>query len=81
MLRLPMEDLTPELPLRDEIRSALNGTFNAERALLGWLEANENGDWEACDAVIYEHGLDQDKMLACYAEAVVWAETALQSAI
>jgi hypothetical protein len=26
-----------------------------------------------------EHGLDQLKLLRCYAEAVVWAETALSA--
>ena len=81
MLRIPMEMLTPELPLRGEIRLALDGKSNEERALLQWLEANENGDWEACDAVIQAHRLDQDKLLACYAEAVVWAEAAIRSAV
>ncbi len=81
MLCLPMEVLTPELPLRNEIRKALDGESNPERALLQWLEANENGDWEACDEVIHSYGMDQDKMIACYAEAMMWAETTLRSAV
>jgi EAL and modified HD-GYP domain-containing signal transduction protein len=80
MLRLPMEELTPALPLRDEIREALRGTASPERILLEWLESHENGDWAACDAVAQANGLDQDELVASYAEAVVWAEATLNFA-
>jgi EAL and modified HD-GYP domain-containing signal transduction protein len=80
MMRLPMEELTPALPLRDEIREALRGTASPERILLEWLESHENGDWAACDAVAQANGLDQDELVASYAEAVVWAEAALNFA-
>ncbi|MGA2674021.1 MAG: HDOD domain-containing protein [Terracidiphilus sp.] len=79
MLRMPMETLTPSLPLRDEIRQALEGEFNAERILLQWLERHENGDWEACDGIVDAYGLDQERLLMCFAEAVAWAEDALRS--
>jgi EAL and modified HD-GYP domain-containing signal transduction protein len=81
MLRLPMEILTPELPLRDGARKALEGACNAERILLQWLERHEHGDWDACDAVVDAFGLDPNRLLGYYAQAVVWAETALRSAI
>ena len=80
MLRLPIEALTPELPLRTEIRQALEGEINPERILLEWLERHENGDWQACDTVVETNGLSQEKVLACYAAAVVWAEGALRFA-
>lgn len=79
MLRLPMEQLTPMLPLRDEIRAALEGKPIPERMLLNWLESEEKGDWAACDAVIQEHALSETEIVRCYAEAVVWAEAALHS--
>jgi EAL and modified HD-GYP domain-containing signal transduction protein len=79
MLRLPMEQLTPMLPLRGEIRQALQGKPNSERALLQWLERHENGDWAASDAVVEANGLDQEEVVGCYAEAVGWAEDALRS--
>jgi EAL and modified HD-GYP domain-containing signal transduction protein len=79
MLRLPMKELTPTLPLRAEIREALQGSANSERILLAWLENHERGDWASCDAVVQAHGLDQEILVLCYAEAVVWAEEALQS--
>jgi EAL and modified HD-GYP domain-containing signal transduction protein len=81
MLRLQMQLLTPELPLRDGVRKALEGVFNPERALLQWLEGHENGDWQACDAIVDAFGLDRIKILKFYAEAIMWAETAIQSAI
>jgi EAL and modified HD-GYP domain-containing signal transduction protein len=79
MLRLPMEQLAPTLPLRDEIREALMGKANPERVLLQWLESHEHGDWEACDAVVHANGLDQELLIACYAEALLWAEAGVLS--
>ncbi len=81
MMRLPMEELAPALPLRDEIRAALRGAANSERILLQWLENHEQGAWAACDAAAQAHRLDDEFMAACYAEAVLWAEAALNSAV
>ncbi len=80
MLRLPMEELAPVLPLRDEIRQALLGAAVTERTLLEWLVNHERGDWAACDAILAAHGLEQDALLHFYAEAVAWAESALRFA-
>jgi len=79
MLRLPMEELTPALPLRNEIRSALEGAANPERCLLQWLECHEHADWAGCDAVVLANGLQEAQVVVCYAEAVEWAEAALRS--
>ena len=79
MLRMPMEELTPALPLRQEIRHALEGKANPERILLQWLESHEYGDWPACDAVIQVNGLNEAEVAGCYGEAVEWAEEALRS--
>lgn len=80
MLRLPMRDLAPALPLRDEIRRALLGEAVAERTLLAWLEGHERGDWAACDQIVDAHSLEPEDLLRSYEEAVVWAETALHFA-
>jgi EAL and modified HD-GYP domain-containing signal transduction protein len=79
MLRLPMEQLAPELPLREEIREALLGKAGPERILLQWLESHEYGDWPASDAAVEANGLDREFLVACYAEAVQWAEEAVQT--
>jgi c-di-GMP phosphodiesterase len=81
MLRLPMEELTPSLPLRAEICEALQGTPNPERRLLAWLESNERGDWRACDRIVQAHGLSHEQLIRCYAQSVVWAGAALRSSV
>ncbi|MGD0520942.1 MAG: HDOD domain-containing protein [Terracidiphilus sp.] len=79
MLRLPMEELAPALPLRDEIRQALQGAANPERSLLQWLECHEHGDWALCDVVVEANELNEDQVIRCYVEAVAWAEEVLRS--
>ena len=80
MLRLPMAELTPTLPLRNEVRRALEGEPRAERNLLAWIEFYEYGDWAACDQLVQANGLNQDELMACATEAMVWAEAALKFA-
>lgn len=79
MLRVPINELSPLLPLRDEIRRALEGQHGRERALLGWLEGHEQGDWNTCDAIMEEHGMNTGDLLVSYEEALQWAEDALHS--
>jgi EAL and modified HD-GYP domain-containing signal transduction protein len=81
MLRVPMEEVTSSLPLRDQVCKALNGARNPERALLTWLELHERADWEACDAICSSIGLTHDKLMLCYVDAVVWAQVTLSSVI
>jgi c-di-GMP-related signal transduction protein len=76
----PMSELAPALPLSDEVRGALMGTKNRERALLSWLENCERGDWAGCDAAAQANGLNQEKLAQVYVEAVEWAEATLHSA-
>jgi EAL and modified HD-GYP domain-containing signal transduction protein len=80
MLRLPMDELTPALALRVEIRQALKGADIPERRLLHWMECQERGDWVACDAQAQVHGLNPEQLTRCYAAAVLWAEDALHFA-
>jgi EAL and modified HD-GYP domain-containing signal transduction protein len=81
MLGLPMEDITPSMPLRNEIRDALLGKANPQRRLLSWLECHERGDWAPCDRIVQAIGSSREQLMRCYADAVVWAETALRSSI
>ena len=77
MLRVPMEELAPTLPLRDAIQASLRGEPVRERILLDWLERHERGDWAASDAHAQSCSLDSQKLAAHYEQALVWAETAL----
>ena len=80
MLRRPMAELTPSLPLREEIRNALRGGNSLERCLLDWAVCHERGDWASCDAIAEAKRLDSEDLPMRYAEAVFWAESALRSA-
>jgi c-di-GMP-related signal transduction protein len=80
MLQLPMAELTLTLPLRHEVRRALEGEPRAERSLLAWVELHEYGDWAACDRLAHANGLNQEQLMACYTESMVWAEAALSFA-
>lgn len=77
MLHVPMNDLSPLLPLRDEIRQALEGKQVPERALLSWLEGHERGDWAACDKVVATQGLNPHDLLPRFEQALQWAEDSL----
>jgi EAL and modified HD-GYP domain-containing signal transduction protein len=79
MLCLPMEELTPSLPLRAEICEALEGTPNKERAPLAWLEEHERGAWEQCDAIAHAHSLHVGMQPHYYSESLLWAAAALRS--
>ncbi len=80
MLRVPMEQLTPSLPLREEIRQALLGADLPEQKVLGWLEQHEQGNWDACDRIVLQTGLTKATLASAYAQALVWAEAAMSVA-
>jgi len=77
MMRRPMKELTPSLPLREEIRNALLGQRVPERCLLFWIEAQERGNWSACETLTEEYLLSPENLQSCYEEALVWAEAAI----
>jgi EAL and modified HD-GYP domain-containing signal transduction protein len=78
MLRILMDDLVRLLPLRAEAREALTGKANRESLLLRWREAEEAGDWAACDALVRANGVDHGQVMRCHREAVAWADAALK---
>jgi EAL and modified HD-GYP domain-containing signal transduction protein len=77
MLHLPIEEITPFLPLRGAICEALQGTLNPERSMLTWLECHERGDWETCDVIVQTHALSRDQVMECYSDSVIWAAASL----
>jgi c-di-GMP phosphodiesterase len=86
MLCVPMEDLIPTLPLRDRICQALQGSKNRERSLLSWIELHERGDWAACDDLVEANDpgnqvSTSDELIQFYADAVVWAQAGVRSAV
>ena len=80
MLRVPMAELAPALPLREKVREALLGAVSPESSLIRWAECYERGDWVICDGISQSYGLNRAEMARCYTEAVVWADAALSLA-
>jgi EAL and modified HD-GYP domain-containing signal transduction protein len=81
MLRTPMAELIPHLPLRAEIHDALLRKTNDDSALLEWLEFHEQGDWAGCDRMAQKIGLEEAILVEGYADAIVWAEDALRATL
>ena len=77
MLRVPIGELAPQLPVRPEIRLALKGASVPERDPLEWLALHEHGAWEASDEVLERMGLSREDAISIYAESMEWAEAAL----
>lgn len=74
MMGVPMDKIATSLPLRPAVRDALLGQTNSERAVLGWLEQYELGNWNSCDMVLHSARLSGEKLPELYASAVQWAE-------
>jgi EAL and modified HD-GYP domain-containing signal transduction protein len=79
MLRILMEDLVRQLPLREAARDALLGRDVPEGMLLHWVVCQENGIWAECDAIVRASGMSQEQAMRCHALAVEWAEAALRT--
>jgi c-di-GMP-related signal transduction protein len=79
MLGIDMAEAIECLGVRREIREALLGTANRERALLGWIESSERGDWSRCDAIA-EFAMPRAGFEQWAVEALVWADEALHFA-
>jgi EAL and modified HD-GYP domain-containing signal transduction protein len=81
MMRVPMSELAPVLPLREKIRDVLLGSSGPESSLLHWTECYERGEWVKCDTIASFYGLNEDRVISCRQDALVWAEAALKSAV
>lgn len=77
ILRMPMEKITPQLPLRKEIIEALEGKQNHARRLLGCLEQYEQGNWTECSRLCSEMRIGESLVVENYTQAVRWAEEAI----
>lgn len=73
MLRRPMTDIVGALPLADEIRQALTGTQNTERALLDAVVAYERGDWDAAASAADRAEMGFDALRPAYEDALLWS--------
>jgi len=79
MLRYPMEAFAPDLPLRSEIRQALLGLIIPERSLLAWIEAHERNDQAEEYSIADSYGLNQQRLVQFYIDAILWDEASMNA--
>jgi c-di-GMP phosphodiesterase len=70
LVRRPMREALGELPLSEEVRTALLGGDNALRRVLDAVVAYEAGEWDALGEALDALGIDDEHLLAHYLAAV-----------
>ena len=78
MLDQPMSDVLAELPLADDLSSALGGGTGALRPVLELVLSYELGDWEGCAAHCRTLGVAETLVFQHYRAAASWAAEALK---
>jgi c-di-GMP-related signal transduction protein len=78
LLDRPMEEIVPELPVAEDIKSALLGEQNKLRAALDAIIAYERGDWGQFTDSAARIGLQKDLFPAIYTSAIEWATNLLR---
>jgi c-di-GMP-related signal transduction protein len=73
MLGRSMDQIVHELPIAEEIRDALTGTQNTERALLDAVVAYERGDWAAAADAAARAEIEIESIQPAYEDALRWS--------
>jgi len=74
MLDAPSTNFVRALPLREEVRKALQGTKNGVGAGLRLFESYRNTDWSACMEISSELRVTENDVTHTYCRALLWAE-------
>jgi EAL and modified HD-GYP domain-containing signal transduction protein len=77
LLNQPMEQILGDLPLEDDIKSALVGQQNPARKLLNFLEAVEAGAWDTTAEALAAYGVNQADAAVLYAKSTSWTQKIL----
>lgn len=78
ILDQPLDSILAELPVRREIKDALQARIGLYWQLLEIATAHERADWEKVSALVSETGMKEEQVSALYVSAVDWS-TALRS--
>jgi len=70
----PMEEILDELPLKSDIKSALQGKPNRYRDVLELVLEHERGEWRNGNGMVGRLKLDEQKISTLYLEAVEWGK-------
>jgi len=80
ILDRPLDSILAELPVRDEIKDALQARAGLYWQLLEIAIAHERADWEKVSALASESGMKDEQVSALYISAVDWS-TALRRSV
>jgi EAL and modified HD-GYP domain-containing signal transduction protein len=70
----PMEEILAELPLKPDIKSALQGKPNRYRDVLELALDYERGEWRSVRGMVDRLNLDEQKVGTLYLEAIEWGK-------
>jgi len=79
LLDCSMEEALADLPISQEIKSALLGEQNVLRGALDAIVAYEHGDWDQFKHSASAIQLDEDSFPPIYASSIEWATKIFQS--
>jgi len=80
ILDQPLESILADLPVRREIKDALQARTGLYWLLLELAIAHERADWEKVSALVSEAGMNEGQVSAMYVSSVDWS-TALRSTV
>jgi len=73
ILDKPLDSILEELPVRKEIKDALQAQTGLYWQLLEIAIAHERADWERVSALVSETGMDEERVSSLYVSAVDWS--------
>jgi EAL and modified HD-GYP domain-containing signal transduction protein len=80
ILDQPLDSILAELPVRSEIKEALQARTGLYWQLLELATAHERADWEKVSVLVSETGMKEEQVSALYVSAVDWS-TALRRSV
>jgi c-di-GMP-related signal transduction protein len=80
ILDQPLVSILAELPVRSEIKDALQAQTGLYRQLLEIATAHERADWEKVGVLASETGMNEEQVSSLYVSAVDWS-TALRRSV
>ena len=81
ILSMPIDDILKDLPLNDNICSALTGSQNELNDILELVVSIEKADWTVIDSIMDELGLHKREVMESYQTACKWTEDLLTQEI
>jgi c-di-GMP-related signal transduction protein len=73
ILDRPLDSILAELPVRKEIKDALQAQAGLYRQLLEMATAHERADWEKVGLLVSETGMNEERVSSLYISAVDWS--------